>query len=180
MRPNHRLLTLAAALAALGACHKPAPAPAASAHIAIAENRQAPGLWVERVADRHGARETRYCLDAAASTALAAFDRRLNAHCARHDMAQAADGTWHFSTSCDMGAAGKVASEGVMRGDFRSHYVVEAQTQTVGAADAADDGPGRVSADVRRAGDCPSGMKPGDVILPGGAHARLGALGASA
>jgi hypothetical protein len=86
-------------------------------------------------------------------------------------MARAADGSWHFSTACDMGAGGRVSTEGVLHGDFASHYTIEAQSQTVGAATA--NGPDRVKADVRRLGDCPADMKPGDVILPDGAHTRL-------
>jgi hypothetical protein len=176
MRASHPLLALVA-VAALGACHKPTPAQTASAPISAAAGPQlAAGLWEQKVSDRRGVAVFRYCLDGTASASLAAFDRQLNSRCARHDMAKAADGSWHFSTSCDMGAAGKVATEGVVHGDFQSHYVVETRSQTVGAADARADGPGRVLADVRRAGDCPKDMKPGDVILPGGAHARLDAL----
>jgi hypothetical protein len=166
------------AAAALSACHK-ADAPAA--HItpiqtAAASPPAAPGLWIERVSDRHGSRVTRLCLDAATSTSLAAFDQSLAGHCSRHDMAQAADGSWRFSTSCDMGPAGKVATEGVMRGDFAAHYVVEAHSQTVDAQQSAANGPDRVVADVRRAGDCPSDMKPGDVVLPDGARSHLDQL----
>ena len=175
MRASAAVLALAA-LAALGACHKPASGPTSSASIAPPGPRLSPGLWVQQVADRHGVSVTRYCLDAASAGALAAFDRAENGHCSRHDMARAADGSWHFSTACDMGAWGKVATEGVISGDFSSHYVVEARSQTVGAAQAAVNGPWRVKADVRRAGDCPKDMRPGDVVLPGGVHARLDTL----
>jgi hypothetical protein len=182
MRAPSPILALAA-LAALAACHK-APAPVASnvapIQAASAGPTQAPGLWVQRVSDAHGARVTKVCLDAGAATTLAAFDQTLAGQCSRRDMAQAADGTWHFSTSCDMGPWGKVATEGVMRGDFASHYVVEARSQTVGAAQSAADGPARVIADIRRVGDCPADMKPGDVILPGGGRARVDQLSARA
>ncbi|HEX3919069.1 MAG TPA: DUF3617 family protein [Caulobacteraceae bacterium] len=181
MRVTTSILALAApllAIAALGACHKAEPA----AHItpiqptAAASPAATPGLWIERVSDRHGSRVTKLCLDAGAATSLASFNQSLAGHCSRHDMARAADGSWHFSTSCDMGPAGKVATEGVMRGDFSNHYVVEARSQTVGAAESAADGPGRVVADVRRAGDCPSDMKPGDVVMPDGARSHLNQL----
>jgi hypothetical protein len=177
MRAPNRLLALAL-VAALGACNRTGHAPAAaSASIALPSGPAvAAGLWAQRVSDRHGAHETRYCLDAAAASALASFDRQLSGKCSKHEMAEAADGSWHFSTSCDMGAWGKVATEGVMRGDFARHYTVEAQSQTVGASQGAADGPDRIQADVRRVGDCPKDMKPGDVILPGGAHTRLDAL----
>ena len=178
MRATHRLLALAL-VAALGACNRTPHAHAAtdSATVAIASGPHvASGLWAQRVSDSRGAHETRYCLDAAAAGALASFDRQLGGRCSHHDMAQAADGSWHFSTACDMGAWGKVATRGVMQGDFARHYTIEAQSQTVGAAQSLADGPSRMKADVRRIGDCPKDMKPGDVILPGGAHTRLETL----
>jgi hypothetical protein len=181
MRVSKRLLTLAV-LAALGACHRHAHAPSAEvATIPVGSGPQpAPGLWSQAVSDRHGVRTFRYCLDGPAASALAAFDRQLNGRCSRHDMAQAADGTWRFATSCDMGQSGKVATEGVMRGDFHSHYFVEVESQTVEAADGAANGPGRVLADVQRLGDCPKDMKAGDVILPDGGRSRLETLAAHA
>jgi hypothetical protein len=177
MRMPTRLLMFAA-LAALGACHRTAATPSADvATISVTGGpQQAPGLWSQTVSDRHGAKTLRYCLDAASAGALAAFNRQLDGRCSRHDIAKAADGTWHFSTSCDMGAAGKVATEGLMRGDFRDHYFIEAESQTVGAADRRANGPGRVLADIQRLGDCPKEMKAGDVVMPDGARSRLETL----
>jgi hypothetical protein len=181
MRVSDRLLALAV-LAALGACNRTAPSSSAEvATVAPASGpQQSPGLWSQSVSDRRGVKTIRYCLDTAAASALASFNRQLSGHCARHAIAKAADGTWHFSTSCDMGAGGKVATEGVMRGDFGSHYFIEAETQTVGAADAAANGPSRVLADVQRQGDCPRDMAPGDVVLPDGSHVRLETLASHA
>jgi hypothetical protein len=181
MRASKRLLALAI-LAALSACNRTAPPPSADvATVAVAGGpQQAPGLWSQSVSDRRGVRTMRYCLDEAASAALATFNRQLNGRCSRRDIAKAADGTWHFSTSCDMGPGGKVATEGVMRGDFRAHYFVEAESQTVGAVDIAANGPSRVLADIQRQGDCPKDMKPGDAVLPDGARARLETLAAHA
>jgi hypothetical protein len=176
MRASHPLLALAA-LATLAACNRTTHAHGDATTVALPSGPHvAAGLWAQRVSDSRGARETRYCLDAASAGALASFTRQLGGRCGKHDMARAADGSWHFSTSCDMGAWGKVSTEGVIHGDFARHYTVEAQTQTVGAAQEAANGPDRIKADVRRLGDCPADMKPGDVILPGGAHTRLDAL----
>jgi hypothetical protein len=181
MRGAKPVLTLAI-LAALGACHRTAPMPSADvATISVTGGPQlGPGLWSQSVSDRHGVKTLRYCLDAASAGALAAFNRQLDGRCSRRDMAMAAGGTWRFSTSCDMGAAGKVATEGVIRGDFQTHYFVEAESQTVGAADRAADGPNRVLADIQRLGDCPRDMKAGDVVLPDGRHSRLETLAAHA
>ena len=177
MRTAKRLLMLAA-LAALCACHRAAPTPSAEvATISVTGGpQQAPGLWSQTVSDRYGARTLRYCLDAASAGAMAAFNRQLDGRCSRRDMAQAADGSWHFSTSCDMGAAGKVTTEGVMRGDFHDHYFVEAESLTAGAADADANRANRVLADIQRLGDCPKEMKAGDVVTPEGAHTRLETL----
>src|SRR3984957_20993566 len=97
-------LLMFAALAALGACHRTTPMPSADvATISVNGGpQQAPGLWSQTVSDRHGAKTLRYCLDSASAGALAAFNRQLDGRCSRHDIARAADGTWHFSTSCDM------------------------------------------------------------------------------
>ena len=167
---------------ALGACHKPAPA-AKTAAVAIpgaGEAQLAPGLWVQHVSDRRGVTATSYCLDPSSAGQLSYLGGQLNGRCTRHEMAQAADGSWHFSTSCDMGSWGKVATEGVISGDFKSHYTVDVRSQTVGAPTAKLNGPNRVLADMRRTGDCPSGMKPGDMILPGGGRSTIDALQAPA
>jgi len=183
MRASHRLPALAL-LAALAACNRTPHAPTDASGATTVALQSGPsiagGLWTQRVSDSRGARETRYCLDAASAGALASFAHQLSGRCSRHEMARAADGSWHFSTACDMGAGGRVATEGVLHGDFASHYTIEAQSQTVGASAAAANGPGRVKADVRRLGDCPADMKPGDVILPGGAHTRLDNLAGQA
>jgi hypothetical protein len=174
MRASLIVLGLALTLGA-AACHKAEPPAASVTPIQVAATGPAPtpGLWIERVSDRRGAQVSKICLDAAAAAAFTRFDAGLNGHCSRHDMAQAADGSWHFSTSCDMGPGGQVATEGYMHCDFASHYTIEARSQTVNAAQVAADGPSRVVADVRRAGDCPAGMRPGDVVLPDGTHTSL-------
>ena len=83
---------------------------------------------------------------------------------------QAANDEWHFTTTCGVGASA-VTTEGVAHGDFAQHYVVEALTTVAGS-------PRRVEADISWQGACPKTMKPGDIVLPGGAHARMADLGA--
>jgi hypothetical protein len=164
-----------AALAAVGACNRTntsAKVAIPAADTAPAGPQMAAGLWRQRVSGPQGVSVTRYCLDAGAASALASFNQQLSGRCPERQMALSSDGAWHFRTACDT-AWGKVATEGVMRGDFASHYVIEAGQQTVR-------GMTHVTADVKRLGDCPSDMKPGDVILPGGGRGRLSDLSASA
>jgi len=169
MRIGRPALALVIAAVALGACHKRAAAvrldsvviPGASAV------QLAPGLWVETLSDQRGAVETRYCLDPITAGRLAYLGGQLNGRCTRHDMARGSDGGWRFTTTCDMGRWGKVTTDGLIRGDFRSHYTVEAHTLTVGATSTTN-GEGRITADLRRVGECPPDMKPGDIVSSGG------------
>ncbi|MFI4934805.1 MAG: DUF3617 family protein [Caulobacterales bacterium] len=164
-----------ACAAALGVCHKaPTSGPTAAASIPGAGAAQrTPGLWIEQVSSQHGQTVTRYCLDAATDGQVSYFGRQLNAQCQRRAITRDGDGAWVFSTVCGMGAAGAVTTQGVIRGDFVRHYVVEATTSGPGLA-VAD----KVQADVRWQGACPADMKPGDVILPDGNRARLTDLAA--
>jgi hypothetical protein len=169
-----------AALLSLGACNRthsgakvaiPAADTAAGPQAAAGPQMPA-GLWRQRVSGAEGVSVTRYCLDAGAAAALASFNQQLSGHCGERQMALMGDGAWHFRTACDAGAAGKLVTEGTMRGDFATHYVVEAAQQGPGGAL-------KLTADVKRLGDCPSDMQPGDVILPSGLHTRLSALPAN-
>ena len=175
MRAAVPILALAA-LAALGACnrtHSGAKVAIPAAETAPAGPQMAAGLWRQRVTGEAGVSITRYCLDAGAAGALASFNQQLADHCPEHQMALGPDGAWRFHTACDAGAGRKMVTEGVMRGDFASHYVVEAARHSAGGAS-------HVIADVKRLGDCPGDMKPGDIILPGGAKSRLSDLPANA
>lgn len=175
MRAAVPILALAA-LAALGACnrtHSGAKVAIPAAETAPAGPQMAAGLWRQRVTGEAGVSITRYCLDTGAADALASFNQQLAVRCTEHQMALGPDGAWRFRTACAAGGGGKVMTEGVMRGDFASHYVVEAARQGVGGAS-------HVIADVKRLGDCPGDMKPGDVILPGGVKSRLSELSANA
>jgi len=170
-------------LAALGACHRHAAPVAPSAAVSIpgaGQARQALGLWVQRISDRRGAAVTRYCLDGEAAARLSYLGRQLSERCRRNDMAEAADGAWRFSTLCDMGPWGSIATEGVARGDFQRHYVVEVGAQASGAAQDAANGPRRVVADLTWQGACPKDMKPGEVDMPDGQRWRVADLNAPA
>lgn len=173
MRAAVPILALAALLS-LGACnrtHSGAKIAIPAADTAPVGPQMTAGLWRQRVSGAQGVSVTRYCLDAGAASALASFNQQLSGRCSERQMALLGDGAWHFRTACDAGG-GKLVTEGTMRGEFASHYVVE-------AAQRGPLGELGVTADVKRLGNCPSDMKPGDVILPGGLHTRLSALPAN-
>jgi hypothetical protein len=175
----HPWLTGLLLTAAVGACHKPPAGAGSSAQVALApEAPAASGLWVQRVSDHRRIAVTRYCLDARAAQQLAAFSHQLSNRCLRRNMAQAADGSWRFSTQCDMGAWGAVATDGVVEGDFARHYRIEARAQAAGATRPSANGARRVLADISWQGACPRSMKPGDIVWPGGRRSRLADLAA--
>jgi hypothetical protein len=170
MRATPLIIALTA-IAALPACQKRPAAAAIAAAAIIPGGGEAPrpsGLWEERVTDRDGVSISQLCLDDASAGQLSYLGRQLGGRCQRNVMEQAANGEWHFTTTCDAGA---VTTQGVAHGDFAKHYVVEAVTTAGGS-------PRRVVADISWQGACPKTMKPGDIILPGGAHARTTDLGA--
>ncbi|MBV9995093.1 MAG: hypothetical protein JO127_07760 [Caulobacteraceae bacterium] len=162
-------LVCLSATAALAACQPPSPQPTAAR---VALPRQTPlasGYWVQRVSDHRRVFVTRYCLDDASAQLLAAFGRTLASRCASQNVAQAADRSWRFATRCDLGGGG-LAADGVARGDFTRHYVVEAQTESIPG------GAHRVLADVSLLGPCPADLKPGDIVWPNGRRSRLSEL----
>lgn len=170
-----------AALVALAACQKP-PATSVTTPIsppAAASSAKASGLWVERVAERGRVSVTRLCLDAASARQLAALGGQLSGRCHGQSVTASDAGGWRFSSQCDMGAWGKVATDGVAQGDFTRHYEVDALAQTSGAAETAADGSRRVRADIRWQGACPKDMTAGDVVWPDGRRSRLSQLGAA-
>ena len=170
-----------AGLVALAGCQKPASSvTSVTAPIsAPAAPAKAAGLWIERVSDRGGDQVTRLCLDAASAQQLSALGARLAGRCSRRDMARSDAGGWRFSNHCDMGAWGKVATDGVIRGDVDRRYEIDALSETSGASEDSANGPRRFKADVRWQGACPKDMKAGDVVWPDGRRARLSELAAA-
>ncbi len=180
MRATPWVLGLAG-LFVLAGCNRAAQAPPITTPISppAAAAVKASGLWIERVAGGEGVSITRICLDAASAQQLAALGGQLGGRCRAQSVAPADAGGWRFSSQCDMGAWGKVATDGVTRGDFASHYEIDALSQTVGAAQATADGPRRFKADISRQGACPKDMAAGEVVWPDGRRSRLADLSAA-
>jgi hypothetical protein len=146
----------------LAACesHPPTPPPAASAE-AVAPRKA--GLWEQRISSGGvTSRTTRVCLDADDDTVLASVATAAGGRCRRQETMKVAEGMWKFTTVCD-GAAGKIAADGTVSGDFASRYQILADTSAGGAARR-----GRLVVDASWKGACPAGMKPGDAVTPDG------------
>jgi hypothetical protein len=162
------LMILAGALV-LGACHKPAETGGgAQAQIP----RRKAGLWQESVL-RDGKPmamgQSRTCADPNKDNRASVFGRKLgHGICPNHTIVRNADGSYTFTSTCDMGPAGKVSARGQASGDFSSVYRVRAESDVTGAAFAALNGHHVTEMEVAYVGRCPNGMKPGDVLLANG------------
>ena len=122
MRAPIRLLALAF-VAALGACNRTPQGHTSAdggASVALPTGPQvASGLWAQRVSDSRGARETRYCLDAAAaSTRRSGMERHLSPTSTWYSTSAASD-TTRSSVSASTASASSSASSRIfapMRG----------------------------------------------------------------
>lgn len=166
-----RTLVFAISLLALAACSKPAEKPAAASSESTARK---PGLWELRISDGESVQVQRECLDAATDQQLSLIGRQTNdQNCQKHLMTRQPDGSWRFSTVCDMGSGGVVSAEGVATGDFATHYQMKVEQSTTGAAVPMLNGNRRLVIDAAWVAECPAGMKPGEAELPGGRRINM-------
>jgi hypothetical protein len=185
MRVSIAAALTGAALVALGACNRPAPAnaaaPGAGAGTAAASGPLAlnqiphrkPGLWKQTMT-MDGAAPAgpgmQLCVDEASEAKMSAFAQRMpgGAHCPPAQFTRNLDGTVSFSESCDMGANGKSASTGTIKGDFNSGYTEEIDTQYSGSPVAQINGDHKMTITATWTGPCAAGQRGGDLIMPNG------------
>ena len=140
------------ALFALTACHRhdeASSAPAASnAAIAsatpattpppvVADDRphREPGLWEQHISvDGHeGVQTIQLCIDKASDGKLSLYSARAAAgHCDTNQIMRKTDGSWAFSSVCDMGSGGKVTTAGTITGDVSRAYTLEFVNKGIG------------------------------------------------
>jgi hypothetical protein len=176
------------ALITLSACHRQgeasSAAPASNAPIVSAApvvppppaaaperpHRQ-PGLWEQHVSvdGLEGVQTTQLCVDKVSDEKLSLFSARAaDNHCTTNQMLRKTDGTWAFSSVCNLGSGGKVTSAGVITGDVSRAYTVQVDTTTEGAGTPQENGSHHVNITAAWQGPCRPGQKGGDLILPGG------------
>jgi hypothetical protein len=176
-----------AALVALCACNKPAPANATTAAAAPAATatgapgplapgqmpHRKPGLW-RQVMTMDGAAPAgpgmQLCIDDASEARMSAFAQRMPGagHCPPAQFTRNLDGTVSFSESCDTGANGKAATTGVIKGDFNSGYTETMDTQYSGSPVAQLNGEHKMIITATWLGPCAPGQKGGDIIMANG------------
>ena len=175
------------ALVALTACHRrdeaastapasgaPAAASAASAAPPAAlptKPHRQPGLWEQHVSidGLEGVQTSQLCIDAASEDQLSLYSARATSgRCETNQILRKLDGTWAFSSVCDMGSGGKVTTAGTITGDVTRAYTVQADSTTVGAGVPQMNGEHKVNITAAWQGPCRPGQKGGDMILPNG------------
>jgi hypothetical protein len=149
----------------------PAAASSAPAAAAPAPTRpvRAPGLW-ETSASLEGADTvftSRLCLDERTDEKLSLAAAQPGAGDCRTTQTRQPDGSWRFSSVCDMGSGGRTTTTGTATGDFASRYTVQAETRTEGAAAPQLNRTARMTLQAVRQGACPADMRPGDVAIAG-------------
>jgi len=179
-----------AAVLALAACGRkdeakppaaPAPKPAVTGETAPAAGFPArrPGLWQQAMSAGEFKQVSKLCLDKATDEKLSVWGAgAAKEKCAKTEMSRGLDGTWSFSSVCDMGGGGKTTTSGTITGDFNAKYQMVAQSTTEGASAPQMNGPHKMALEATWLGPCPAGFKPGDMELPGGMKMNMAALAA--
>jgi hypothetical protein len=158
----------ALALSACGKAEKAAEPAKPFQPSSVAPPRKA-GLWEQRISNGEAVQVSRLCVDAATEARLSWWGAPASKDICEKNIASArTDGGWQLSSVCDMGSGGKVTTSGVATGDFSAHYLIVAETSTVGAAAPQMNGLRKMTIDAAWQGPCPADMKGGDMALPGG------------
>lgn len=173
-------LTLAAA--ALSSCGRKDEAPdeaaAPTAPVAQAPSAPAappvptrkPGIWELRMSmqDVDFVQVSRLCIDAATDERLSILGpQNPKDQCRNNQATRRMDGSWMFSSVCDMGSGGVVTTAGTVTGDFNAKYLVQAKSSTTGAAVPQMNGEREVNIEAQWTGPCAAAMKGGDMVVNG-------------
>jgi len=171
------LLAAGVAVLALASCKaKDEPAaPASGQATAQAGSSEAPtlrrkaGVWRMAISNGEAVVQTiEMCIDADSDQRLSIMGAQMGDDaCAQHSYARQPDGSWTFSSVCDMGSGGHTSSQGTVSGDMTTHYVVHADSVTEGAAAPQMNGKHTVTIDSTWTGACPAGQVGGDMMVHG-------------
>lgn len=132
------------------------------------------GLWEQRLSTEGIVQVTRICIDDTLDERLSWWGQQAtNESCEKNLVTRRTDGSWQFSSVCDMGTGGKTTTSGVASGDFSTRYVITGESSTVGAEAPQMNGTRSVNIESVWQGACPEGFRPGDMELPGGIRMNL-------
>ena len=186
MRMARIAMLAGAASLALAGCHKKEEQQAtgnAAAPVKAETPKRKPGLWKQTIMiEELGAvQSASLCLDADTDSKVSWWAQQgVRSGCAKNDIQRQPDGSWKFSSVCQMAGGIKMTTNGSAVGDFDSKYEVKAETTTTGAPMAQMNGTRTVTIDAAWQGPCPAGMQPGDMDLPDGRRVNMQTMASAA
>ena len=142
--------------------------------------RRKPGLW-EMTMTLQGEDQppmvTRMCLDAATEAKSSIWGNEMTREmCSKNEMRRQLDGSWKFSSVCNMGSGGVTRSDGSATGDLTTNYVIRMKSSTSGAELEMMNRESAMSIASRRIGPCEPGQRGGDMIMNGRVIANMNDL----
>ena len=133
-----------------------------------------PGLWQMKLTPKTAGAApqmtTQLCLDAATDKALMAKGMAMSPTCAMQQ-SRDSNGNMVFDATCDLGGR-KTKTHGVISGDFQSHYSLDIVSDSEGGNPALPKHT-ELTQEATWIGACTAGMKPGDMVMPGGRTINL-------
>lgn len=162
-------------LAAAACSKKPNEAEGKASSTVVEVPKRKPGLWKQTllVEGVDELQTVQLCLDEASDPKLAWWGQQgFKQACSKNDISRQPDGSWKFSSVCEVGGV-KTTNDGAAVGDFNARYQLRADSTTTGSAIPQMNGSHTITIDAEWLGECPAGMKPGDLDLPGGKRINM-------
>ena len=111
---------------------------------------------------------TEVCVDAASEAKMWMLGQQTGReHCQTPQISRAPDGSIRFSSSCDLGSAGRTVSSGTITGDFNTSYKMVIETTTTGGPSGPRNGGNKMTMTATWVGRCAADQRGGDAIIGG-------------
>jgi hypothetical protein len=164
-------LVIGVVLTLAGCNREPPPSEEPAAKPVLETPKRQAGLWKQTmsVEGLDVLQSVSLCLDARSDDKIAWWSQQgVREGCEKNDVKHNPDGSWSFESVCRMAGGIKTTTVGRAVGDFSRGYQVSAETTTFGSPMPQLNGTRTITIDAQWLGECPDGMKPGDMELPTG------------
>ena len=165
-----RIVLLALAAAALGACNNGGGIPGIGGGVSPPTRK--PGLWQQTIDNGRGGppRVTSLCVDASTDQHAPVLGRQFRrGTCAKYSITRGADGSYVSDSECQTDDGGvTVTNHTVATGDFQANYTVVSDITREGCVDPSRDGEYKTTITAVYKGACPASMQPGQIMLADG------------
>lgn len=139
----------------------------------FAENlymKRKPGLWeIKTETNGQAVPPMKNCIDEATDLQMQEMGNDMAKDCTKKEMKKSGD-TYTMESDCNYGGS-NIRSHGTFKGDFNSNYQGEFTSTYNPPMMGIKEGSTKISA--KWLGNCEAGMKPGDVVMPGGMKVNI-------